>query len=246
MCAVSAGVLEMRLVSAGARVDPIEELEVRFPFDPGTTPTTVLPADWADDGTIRFPAVISAPDFGQVLLTAAGVRSVAGRLEGSRAEKTVDLIVKLSGMDGSAGCTLTLSPWRMPAPAGLADVALWEQARRGWWGIWQPSARWGEQDRPFSAPAGILANNVISDPASCSLWFYADQAFWTPQVAPDVSLAPLVRRSVDFWLLQRTRPNGEVVCYWDYGGFLDANAGPLIAAWDYVESTGDTDWLRAY
>lgn len=36
---------------------------------------------------------------------------------------------------------------------------------------------------------------------------------------------------------------GELICYWDYGNFLDANAGPLIAAWDYVEATGDIAWL---
>ena len=136
-----------------------------------------------------------------------------------------------------------LSPLQLPAPEGLSDTTLWQQARRGWFGAWQPSARWGDQSRPFSAPPGILANNVISDPASCSLWFYADQALWTPQITPDISVAHLVRRSVDFWLLERTRPSGEVVCYWDYGNFLDANAGPLIAAWDYVEATGDTQWL---
>ncbi len=117
-------------------------------------------------------------------------------------------------------------------------------ARRGWFGAIQPSSKWGEQDRPFSAPAGILGNNVISDPASCSLWFYADQAFWTPRITPDISLAELVRRSVDWWLDNRTRPTGEVICYWDFGNFLDANAGPLIAAWDYVESSGDKTWLR--
>jgi hypothetical protein len=38
--------------------------------------------------------------------------------------------------------------------------------------------------------------------------------------------------------------DGEVVCYWNYGQFLDANAGPVIAAWDYVESTGDKGWLK--
>ena len=146
-------------------------------------------------------------------------------------------------IDPGETCSLALTALRLPAPEGLSDATLWQQARRGWFGAWQPSARWGDQNRPFSAPPGILANNVISDPASCSLWFYADQALWTPQITPDISVAHLVRRTVDWWLLQRTRPSGEVVCYWDYGNFLDANAGPLIAAWDYVEATGDTAWL---
>jgi hypothetical protein len=131
----------------------------------------------------------------------------------------------------------------LSSPGGLKDRALWKAARRGWFNAWQPSAKWGEQDRPFSAPAGILANNVISDPASCSVWFYADQALWTPEIAPGISVAGLVRSTVDWWLVHRTRPTGEVVCYWDYGNFLDANAGPVIAAWDYVEATGDRDWL---
>ena len=85
---------------------------------------------------------------------------------------------------------------------------------------------------------------MISDPASCSLWFYADQALWTPQITPDISTAMLVRRSIDWWLTQRVRETGEVVCYWDFGNFLDANAGPLIAAWDYVEASEDLAWLQ--
>jgi hypothetical protein len=121
---------------------------------------------------------------------------------------------------------------------------MWKAARRGWCNLWQPSSRWGEQNRPFSAPAGVLSNNVISDPASCSLWFYADPILWTPEIAPGTSAARLVRRSVDWWLDKRTRPSGEVICYWDYGNFLDANAGVVIAAWDYVEATGDLAWLR--
>ena len=61
---------------------------------------------------------------------------------------------------------------------------------------------------------------------------------------------PLVRRTIDYWLDHRMRRDaagrltGEITGYWDYGDFLDAEASPLIAAWDYVESTGDLDWLR--
>jgi hypothetical protein len=235
--------LTMSIVSRGPQAATIEAIQVIFPFDPGITPTTVLPCQWEDDGILRLPAVISAPDFGQMLLTDPDRRGWQGRLEGSRAEKTVDFIAQLASVSPGETCSLVLTSLQLPAPEGLSDVSLWQQARRGWFGAWQPSARWGDQSRPFSAPPGILANNVISDPASCSLWFYADQALWTPRIATDVSIAHLVRRSVDWWLLERTRPSGEVVCYWDYGNFLDANAGPLIAAWDYVEATGDTQWL---
>jgi hypothetical protein len=218
-------------------------IELIIPFDPRVTPTTVLPSVWNEDGTLSLPAVINAPDFGQMLLAEAGGQRLKARLEGSRAEKIVDLIVELPLSKANQSISLKLSPVFLPAPEGLADKSMWEAARRGWFGIFQPSAKWGDQTRPFSSPPGLLGNNVISDPASCSLWFYADQSLWTPQITPEISVASLVRRTIDFWLDQRTRPTGEVICYWDYGNFLDANAGPIIAAWDYFEATGDRDWL---
>ena len=235
--------LAMTFSKQGAGADRIEGVELFVPFDPRVTPTTVLPSQWDDDGSLRLPAVINAPDFGQMLVSESGGRRLTARLEGSRADKTVDFVVELPPLKSGESCSLNLTPLRLPAPQGLTDQSLWEKARRGWFGAFQPSARWGDQTRPFSAPAGILGNNVISDPASCSLWFYADQVLWTPQLTPDISVAALVRRSLDWWLEQRTRPTGEVVCYWDYGNFLDANAGPLVAAWDYVEATGDKAWL---
>jgi hypothetical protein len=126
---------------------------------------------------------------------------------------------------------------------------MWRLARRGWLNALQACARWGDQAKPGSAPPGILGNNVISDPASVSVWFYADQAFWMPRLAGGISLAGLVRRTIDYWLDKRMRRDdrgrltGEVIGYWDYGNFLDANASPLIAAWDYIESTDDLAWL---
>jgi hypothetical protein len=223
-----------------------------FPFDPKVTSTTVLPAEWLHDGTFRLPAVVNAPDWGPMLLTEAKERPVAGRLEGSRSAKTVDLLLELPAVSVAEPVALTLTPLRLAPPDGLPASALelWLSARRGWLNALQPCARWGEQDKPFSAPPGILGNNVISDPASVSIWFYADQAFFYPDIAPDISVMPLVRRTIDYWLDKRMRVDaagrltGEITGYWDYGDFLDAEASPLIAAWDYVESTGDLDWLR--
>ncbi len=235
--------LAMTFTFDGGPNERIDGLRLVVALDPGVTPTTVLPSDWGEDGRFRLPAIISAPDFGQMLLSEAEGREVTGRLEGSRQAKWVDLWIDLPLRSGGQSCTLRLEPYWLPAPRGLKDQDLWRQARRGWFGALQPSARWGEQDRPYSAPAGVLANNVISDPASCSLWFYADQALWTPQLTPEISVAALVQRSLDWWLDHRMRPTGEMVCYWDYGDFLDADAGVLIAAWDYVEATGDTGWL---
>jgi len=219
------------------------DVELVFPFDPMVTPTTVLPSIWNDDGSIQAPLIISAPDFGQMLLSLAPAAEMKGRLEGSRDNHTVDLFLGLPQLDGSRSCTLNLAPVFLPPPQGLQDERMWSLARRGWFNAFQPSARWGEQGRAFSAPAGILGNNVISDPCSMSLMFYADQMKWTPSVA-GISLSNLVRRSIEFWLEQRTRGTGEMVAYWDYGNFLDANCGPVIAAWDYVEATGDLAWLE--
>jgi hypothetical protein len=246
------GGLSMQLSSTGAELGKVEGLELVFPFAPGITPVTAISSAWDDDGSFHLPALISAPDFGQMLLTGKSTDPdrqpiQKARLDGSRAAKTVNLVLDLTPPQAGVSDTLEFSPHRLAPPAGLADTALWAQARRGWFNIWQPSAQWGDQGHPFSAPAGMLGNNVVSDPASCSLWFYADQAFWTPEVAPGVSLMPLVRRTIEFWLTgSRLKPTGEVVCYWDYLNFLDANAGPLIASWDYVEATGDKDWLDTH
>jgi hypothetical protein len=245
------GSVSLTVYGPEAPPTPAGSLRLVVPFDPTVTSTTVLPAEWRDDGTFRLPAVVNAPDWGPMLLTEAKGRPVVGRLEGSRADKTVDLILECPALSTAEPAALLLKPLLLPPPAGLPDVSLplWLAARRGWLNALQPCARWGEQDKPFSAPPGVLGNNVISDPASISVWFYADQAFFYPRIAPGISVMPLVRRTIDYWLDQRMRRDaagrltGEITGYWDYGDFLDAEASPLIAAWDYVESTGDLDWL---
>jgi len=235
---------DMTVSGQGRGLQDVDAVEMHFPFDPQVTPTTILPQAWYEDGRGKLPAVISSPDFGQILLSGAH-NGVKARLEGNRDKHTVDLILELPGVGMGQECTLLFAPVRLALPKGMTDQALWQKVRRSWFNTWQPSSKWGDQDRPFSAPVGILANNVISDPVSFALPFYADQALWTPEVAPGISVMDQVRQSIDWWLEHRTDPTGEVVGYWDYRHFLDANPGILISAWDYVEATGDRDWLKA-
>jgi hypothetical protein len=239
-----AGELAMSLLAEGSGSSWPDGIEMIFPFDPTVTPTTVLPAYWRDDGNFEAPLVISAPDFGQMLLTVSPRGVACGRLEGSRTNKIVNLVLVLPRIYSGGKYTFNLTPLRLAPPPGLRDTSLWQLARRGWFNAFQPSSQWGGQGRPFSAPAGILANNVISDPCSFSLIFYADHMLWTPSLAEGVSVAQLVRRGCEFWLDRRTHTDGEVIGYWDYVNFLDANTGPVIVAWDYVGATGDLAWLE--
>jgi hypothetical protein len=87
--------LAMTFTKQGAGTDRIEGIELLVPFDPCVTPTTVLPSRWDEDGSCRLPAVINAPDFGQMLLSESDGQRLKARLEGSRAEKIVDLTVEL-------------------------------------------------------------------------------------------------------------------------------------------------------
>lgn len=235
--------LTLNLSSEGAGMAAVEGLELTFPFDPRAAATTVLPAAWNDDGSLTLPAVVSAPDFGQMLMSATPQTGVKVQLVGSRANHTVDLILELPVPKPNEKITLSLVPVRLPDPKGLKDKVMWRAGRRGWFNIFQPTAQWGDQGNPFSAPAGILANNVISDPVSCLLSLWADQALLTPSFSKDVRISDNVRRTVDWWLTKRTQPTGEVFAYWAYADMLDANAGPIIAAWDYVEAARDRRWL---
>ena len=239
------GPLQFTIYGRGAAVNQLGDIEILFPFDPSVTPTTVLPAGWDSSGMLQLPAVIHAPDFGQMLLSDRAHPRLQGRLNGSRDSKTVDFTLELPQIAIGEIYNLSFTPVVLPPPEGLVDKKVWPKIRRAWFNSWQPAAEWGDQTQAFSAPAGILANNVISDAVSFALPHYADRAFWTPVIAPGISMMNLVRRTIDWWLDNRTLPTGEVVGYWDINNFLDSNPGILISAWDYVDTTGDTSWLMS-
>lgn len=243
------GGFDLAVKTDAAATKDAEALRLVFPFDPRVSATTVLPARVDAAGAFHLPAVVSAPGFGQMLVSvvAPGVAAVTGTLQGSRAQKLIDWQVDVpkDAATGGAGLRLAFRPVRLPPPEGLKDHERWTRVRRGWFNVFQVTAAWGDGGHPFSAPSGVLGNNVISDPVSCCLFIYADSALWTPQAAPGVSLMDRVGSTLDWWLEKRMLPSGEVPGYWDLKDFLEANPSLLITAWDYVEATGDDRWLAA-
>jgi hypothetical protein len=124
--------LVMSVSGRGQGIRDVEAVEMVFPFDPQVTPTTILPQIWCEDGCGKLPAVISCPDFGQILLDDQTHPGIKARLEGNRDKHTVDLILELHGIVTGATYTLTFTPVRLAPPEGMSNNNLWQEVRRGW------------------------------------------------------------------------------------------------------------------
>lgn len=238
----SGGGFELKI--AGGQTSAGRNLALVVPFDPRTSAVSIVPARIDDAQRFHLPAVLSAPGFGQMLVTAHGLKDVATRFEGSRRHKKLDWSIELPPLGEGQDVTLTFRPLKLAPPSGVTDKARWDLARRAWLNVTQPTARWGEARSADSAPAGVLGNNVLSDPVSSCLFIYADHAFLAPQLTPDINCMDLVGRTLDWWLEERMLPSGEVPGYTRFTDFLDTNPSILISAWDYAEATGDRQWLE--
>ncbi len=249
----SKGQLECSFETRGQAPVPIS---LTFPFDARVTATTLLASDWTKAGSTITPALLSVPDFGQLLITAKD-NPLHLRLSGNYSRREVDVLIETTCVPGKP-VKITLSPYCLTVPERV-DSAMWKLARRGWFGALEALADNGADawNLPTGQalvrelhPPGMLGNEVISGNATCSTWFYADQVLWIPEVAPGVSVAQMLRRTLDITLDTRLEPSGRLICYWmpthigAYADFLDSQPSVLISAWDYVEATGDVAWLR--
>lgn len=244
---VGGGRMTLRFGRQGENWSSVRGLELVFPFNPRLTATTVISGDWTKDGKLRLPAIVSAPDMGQMLLRCSEHASLAARLEGSRPGQWVDFTLELP-VPGAEGCTLELSPVLLPQPGDLKDSGRWGLARRGWFNYLQVNAERGKRTKEAASPAGVWANNVISNPVSSTLYWLGDHVLLMPQLAAGVSAAPLLRRSLEYWMDDRITPDGRVH-YTEDGPncvMMDSNPAVVIGAWCYVEATGDVSWLRAH
>lgn len=249
----------MRLSSHGAVSQSVDKLELVFPFEPATAVTCIIADNWTPDGHFMLPAILSAPDLGQMLITQSGPSNLMGRIEGSRSEKWVTVTLELPVSSQDISCGLAFDPVVLPQPAGFSDEEQWKAARRGWFNLIQLSCGASGGGRDVK---GVWANNVLSDPVSSVLYMLVDATLLVPELAPGVSMPPLLRRAVEYWIDRKTNEDGLVA--YTAGGtagkeaaaetegdpgqnqnVMDANPAVLIGAWGYVEASDDIEWLKA-
>ncbi|MDX9974081.1 MAG: hypothetical protein RBU21_13940 [FCB group bacterium] len=255
--AVQPDTLRMRVSCDKAISEQVDKLELLFPFEPVTTVTSIISDTWTADGKFHLPCIINAPDLGQMLLTCASRPELTGRIEGSRSEKWLTVTLELPVPGPTSPIDLEFTPVLLPMPEGFKDEKQWKAARRGWFNLIQQScgASGGSRD-----VIGVWANNVLSDPVSSVLYMLGDATLLVPELAPGVSMPPILRRAVDYWIDCKTNSDG-LVAYTALGtagsdapvakdinpadnqNVMDGNPAVLIGAWCYVEASNDTEWL---
>ena len=228
------GGMTMKFNGRGPGLSRLEALELVFPFEVKTAVTSMISSRWDPDGKFRLPAIMSAPDLGQMLVRAADGQALAGRVEGSRAGKSLAVTFELPVPRPRSAIELKFSPVVLPAPDGYGDEKRWAAARRGWFDLIQQSC--GASGGGVNVH-GVWANNALSDPVSSVLYMLGDATILAPKLADGVSMAPILRRAVDYWIDCNTDPDGLVA--YTAGGrgqnVMDSNPAVLIGAWCYVK-----------
>ena len=243
---VKDGGIRMTFTGSGKGLQELGGLKLTFPFDPRATATGPVGGEWMEDGKLRLPTLLYAPDLGAMRVSSPGQPEVLCRWEGSRGRVGcwATLTIEIPPLRENVATTLLFEPYHLPQPEGLADANRWKAARRGWMNLLQTSTQRPAEAHYLPCPAGVWANNIISDPVSATLFWLADHVMLMPDLAPDISAKSLLRRTVELYLNGGVSPEGVVHYVWRDGATMDANPALLIGAWGYVEASGDMEWFK--
>jgi hypothetical protein len=262
--ALKPGELNMQLLSNDDLSGIVDKIELLLPFNPKKTLTSVISSNWTDDGKFQLPGIISAPDLGQLLVTGIGKQIITGNTQGSRGKGWIRVKIELPVPALKSAVNLKFTPVILPLPDHYKNEKRWEAARRGWFNQIQQSCGASGGGKEV---AGVWANNVLSDPVSSLLYLLGDATLLVPELAPGVTMPPILRRAVEYFMDYKTTNYGMVgytaggtpAAEGDLGDpdpndkhyqpgkhqtVMDSNPSVIIGAWSYVKATSDTSWLK--
>ncbi|OHB42490.1 MAG: hypothetical protein A2Y13_07155 [Planctomycetes bacterium GWC2_45_44] len=235
------GGFNMRFASVGSQNIP-EKISLVLPFNQRLASATVISGNWIDEKTTKFPLIISVPDIGQMHVSSPLRPDITAFATGNREAAEMTITMQLPVPD-EQGYEIIFDPLILPMPAEINDQKQWLQARRGWFNLLQFSIL--SQQRGENIPAGLWANNTLSDPVSSTVFMLGDVALLMPKLAPDIPIWPILRRTVEYWMYEKLGPNGGIIyCAYVSPEMMDSNPSVVIGAWAYIKGTDDIEWLR--
>ncbi|MEG3656763.1 amylo-alpha-1,6-glucosidase [Arenibacter palladensis] len=258
------GELDMQILSDDNIAAELDKIELVFPFNPRKALTSIISSNWTNDSRFQLPVIMSAPDIGQMLLTSVEDQDITGYTEGNRSEAWVRVKIELPVPTKESASNLKFTPVVLPIPDGYKDDKRWEAARRGWFNLIQQSCGASGGGKEV---VGVWANNVLSDPVSSLLYMLSDATLLVPELAPGVTMPPILRRSIEYFIDHETTdyglvgytaagtpaletdrgdldPNDKEYRAGDHQMVMDGNPSVIIGAWSYVKASFDTIWLR--
>lgn len=243
------GGIRMVFSVSGQEVSRLKNLVLTIPLDPTATATVPMSDQFSRDGRFELPALVYAPDLGAMRVTCATAPNLSGSWQGSRQTRSTTITLNLPVPSAGKELILEFKPWHLQQPKSVKDASTWKGARRGWMNLLQVNSHRVAGDFAHGIgypeePAGVWANNLVSDPVGSTVFWLADHVLLIPKLAPDVSATALLRRTVDLWMNDGISPEGQVFYVWRGGSPADANPAVLIGAWAYVEASGDMAWFR--
>jgi hypothetical protein len=239
----------------------LDTIEMIFPFDPTIVVTSIISSEWEGKKFVT-PAILSAPDIGQLLISCKQLPKLSGRMEGSRSKKWLSTILEITPDKAQTTIyTIDYTPVRLPMPEAFRDEGRWKAVRRGWFNMIQLSSGASGGDVNVT---GVWANNALSDPVSSLVYMLGDAAQLVPILAPGVEMKNILRHTLEYWMYHKTNDEG-LVTYTARGtpgrekqppdsilekinpglnqNVMDANPAILIGAWSYAQLAKNTQWL---
>jgi len=236
----------LQVVRHSARtIHAFESAPFQLWFDPKNVPIHVLGLALKQGpvGQCSLPSIIHAVDQGSLRVTAdAGMPAARLQVKGRGEEVAVtvaflgpatatsigDFLIAAGKQQwGATFDVVTVSPFA----ERLSGKRTIQVLRKGWLNA-----------LAFRPELGGFGLNSMRDVNRLGLYMYADNALFTPELAPGLSALDLVRQSLETFMagLPTYDGDGNIREYF----FADAIPSLLISTWDYVVGKQDFAWLK--
>lgn len=206
-------------------------------FEPEVSHATLLGLT-AGEGRVAMPAVLHFPDHGTLRITSIpqDIKIGYDALRYQDHSKNQDYIrITLPAATEerpSVEYILEVTAIHPELQTDLKEDPLLDGFRRNWLSIFQWNPR-----------LNVLANNAASDPCAFTVFMYSSMAKHTPPLAPGLTALDLVKQTLNRYLEGMKAYGMAGYSQYDTTTYLDTYPSLLMAAYDYVRSSQDREWL---